>query len=102
MVQDAREHESDDRKRRELIEARNNADNLAYQTEKTLNDLGEKIPVEERQNIETKISELRETIKSDDIDSIRNQTEQSPECFPCHKPANVCSTAAGRNWQQRT
>jgi len=81
MVQDAREHESDDHKRRELIEARNNADSLAYQTEKTLNDLGEKIPVEERQNIETKISELRETVKTDDIDSIRNQTEQLQNAF---------------------
>jgi molecular chaperone DnaK len=81
MVQDAREHESDDRKRRDLIEARNNADNLAYQTEKTLNDLGEKVPVEERQNIESKVSELRETIKSDDIDLIRSQTEQLQNAF---------------------
>jgi molecular chaperone DnaK len=81
MVEDAREHESDDRNRRELIEARNNADNLAYQTEKTLSDLGEKIPVEERQNIETKISELRETVKTDDIDSIRSQTEQLQNAF---------------------
>jgi molecular chaperone DnaK len=81
MVQDAREHESDDHKRRELIEARNNADSLAYQTEKTLNDLGEKIPVEERQNIETKINELRETVKTDDIDSIRSQTEQLQNAF---------------------
>jgi molecular chaperone DnaK len=81
MVQDAREHESDDHKRRELIEARNNADSLAYQTEKTLTDLGEKIPVEERQNIETKINELRETVKTDDIDSIRSQTEQLQNAF---------------------
>ncbi|UCF27603.1 MAG: molecular chaperone DnaK, partial [Chloroflexota bacterium] len=81
MVQDAREHESEDKKRRELIEARNNADNLAYQTEKTLNDLGDKVPLEERQNIESKISELRETIKTDNIDSIRTQTEQLQNAF---------------------
>jgi molecular chaperone DnaK len=81
MVEDAREHESDDRKRRELIEARNIADNLAYQTEKTLNDLGEKIPAEERQNIESKISELRETITTDNIESIRGQTEQLQNAF---------------------
>ena len=81
MVQDAREHESEDKKRRELIEARNNADNLAYQTEKTLNDLGDKMPLEERQNIESKISELRETIKTDNIDSIRTQTEQLQNAF---------------------
>jgi molecular chaperone DnaK len=81
MVQDAREHESEDKKRRELIEARNNADNLAYQTEKTLNDLGDKVPLEERQNIESKISELRETIKTDNVDSIRTQTEQLQNAF---------------------
>jgi molecular chaperone DnaK len=81
MVQDARKHENEDRKRRELIEARNNADNLAYQTEKTLNDLGEKISAEERQNIEAKISELRESFKNDDIDSIRRQTDDLQNAF---------------------
>ncbi len=81
MVSDSREHESEDRKHRELIEARNNADSLAYQTEKTLQDLGEKIPAEERQNIESKISELRETIQSDNIDSIRQQTEDLQNAF---------------------
>ena len=81
MVQDARKHENEDRKRRELIEARNNADNSAYQTEKTLNDLGEKIFADERQNIEAKISELRESIKGDDINSIRRQTEDLQNAF---------------------
>jgi molecular chaperone DnaK len=81
MVSEARDHESEDRKRRELIEARNNADSLAYQTEKTLQDLGDKIPAEERQNIESKISELRETIQSDNIDSIRQQTEDLQNAF---------------------
>jgi molecular chaperone DnaK len=81
MVRDSREHESKDRKLRELIEARNNADSLAYQTEKTLQDLGEKIPAEERHNIESKISELRETIQSDNIDSIRQQTEDLQNAF---------------------
>jgi molecular chaperone DnaK len=81
MVQDARKHENEDRKRRELIEARNNADNIAYQTEKTLNDLGENISAEERQNIEAKISELRESIKNDDIDSIRRQTDDLQNAF---------------------
>ncbi len=81
MVSDSREHESEDRKHRELIEARNNADSMAYQTDKTLQDLGDKIPAEERQNIESKISELRETIQSDNIDSIRQQTEDLQNAF---------------------
>jgi molecular chaperone DnaK len=81
MVDDAREHKSDDRKRRELIEARNSADSLAYQTEKTLRELGDKVPANERQNIEAKITELREMIKSDDIEPIRQGTEELQNAF---------------------
>jgi molecular chaperone DnaK len=81
MVEDARDHESDDRKRRELIEARNTADSLAYQTEKTLGELGDKVPADERQKIETKITELRETIKRDEIESIRRDTEDLQNAF---------------------
>ncbi len=81
MVLDARDHESEDRKRRELIQIRNNADSLVYQTEKTLQDLGDKIPADDRQNIESKINELGETIKSDHIESIRQQTEDLQNAF---------------------
>ena len=81
MVKDAREHESDDRKRRELVESRNNADSLAYQTEKTLAELGDKVPANERENIETKINELREAIKADSIETIRQLTEELQNAF---------------------
>ena len=81
MVKDAREHESDDRQRRELIEARNIADSTAYQTEKTLQELGDKISPEERTKIEGKISELRETINTDDVSIIRQQTEDLQNAF---------------------
>jgi len=81
MVKDAREHESDDHQRRELIEARNIADSTAYQTEKTLQELGDKISPEERTKIEGKISELRETINTDDLSIIRQQTEDLQNAF---------------------
>ena len=81
MVEDAREHEIDDRKRRELIEARNTADSLAYQTEKTLGELGDKVSINERQNIETKIAELRELINSEDVETIRKDTEELQNAF---------------------
>jgi molecular chaperone DnaK len=81
MVSEARDHESEDRIRRELIEARNTADSLAYQTEKTLRELGDKVPTSERQNIETKINELRETLEGDSIDQIRQQTEELQNAF---------------------
>ncbi len=81
MVNEARQHEGDDRKHRELIEARNVADSLAYQTEKALRDLGEKVPAGERQNIESKISDLHQAIKGEDITNIRRQTEELQNAF---------------------
>lgn len=81
MVQEGRQHEAEDRKRRELVEARNTADSIAYQTEKTLRDLGEKVPASERQNIEGKIKSLREAIKGDNLDQIKRQTEELQNAF---------------------
>lgn len=81
MVSEARSHETEDRKRRELIEARNQADSLAYQTEKTLNELGEKVPTAERQNIEGKINQLREAIKEEDTASIKRLSEDLQNAF---------------------
>lgn len=75
MMNEAKQHQADDQNHKELIEARNTADSIAYQTEKTLNDLGDKVPADERQNIETKVNLLRETIQSNDIQSIKSQTE---------------------------
>ena len=80
-VREAREHEADDRKRRELVESRNTADSLAYQTEKTLRDLGDKVPSQERSNIEAKISSLREAAKGSDANKIRQQSEELQNAF---------------------
>ncbi|HEX9616602.1 MAG TPA: molecular chaperone DnaK [Anaerolineales bacterium] len=81
MVRAAREHEAEDRRRRELVEARNNADTLAYQTEKTLRELGDKVPAGDRQNIENKVRDLRETIKGEDTNRIRQLTEDLQNAF---------------------
>ncbi|MFU8772448.1 MAG: Hsp70 family protein, partial [Anaerolineales bacterium] len=81
MVQEAREHESEDRRQRELIEARNNADSLTYQTEKTLNELGDRVPSNERENIQQKINSLRETMKGNDTQSIKSQMEELQNAF---------------------
>ena len=81
MVQQARQNESEDRKRRELVEARNNADSLAYQTEKTLNDLGDKVPANEQQNIQSKIQALRETVQGNDLNQIKRQSEELQNAF---------------------
>jgi molecular chaperone DnaK len=72
MVQDARAHEADDLRRKELVEARNTADNLAYQTEKALREIGDQLPEIERHNIQNKIENLRQAIQGNETDKIRN------------------------------
>ncbi len=81
MVREAREHEAEDRRRRELVEARNTADQLAYQTEKTLRELGDKVPSGERQSIQQKINDLRQAAQGDDIERIRRLSEDLQNAF---------------------
>jgi molecular chaperone DnaK len=76
MVQEGRAHEAEDRKRKELIDARNTADSLAYQTEKTLKELGDKVPEAERASIESKITELRAAAQGEDSGAITKATEE--------------------------
>ncbi|MFZ5810111.1 MAG: molecular chaperone DnaK [Chloroflexota bacterium] len=81
MVNEAREHEAEDRRRRELVEARNTADNLAYQTEKTLRELGDKVPAGERESIQAKVNDLRQAIKGDDLERIRRLSDDLQNAF---------------------
>jgi len=81
MVQEARQHESEDKKRKEIIEVRNTADNLAYQTEKALKDLGDKVSSDERSKIEGKVTDLRTAAQGDDIDNIKKLTEDLQNAF---------------------
>jgi molecular chaperone DnaK len=81
MVNEARSHEAEDKKRRELIEVKNNADNLVYQTEKALRDLGDKVPAAERGAIESKVSELKAAVQTDDVNRIRKASEDVENAF---------------------
>ncbi|MCJ7512500.1 MAG: molecular chaperone DnaK, partial [Anaerolineales bacterium] len=76
MVQEAKRNEAADRKFRELAEARNNGDGLAYQAEKALGDMGDKVPASDRQRIEQTITDLRSALKGDDLAQIKSLTEQ--------------------------
>ena len=71
MQRDAEAHAEEDKKVKESAEVRNNADNLAYQCEKQLKELGEKIPGNVKAEIETKIATVRETLKGNDTDAIK-------------------------------
>ena len=81
MVQEARQHESEDKKRRELIDAKNTADNLVYQTEKALRDLGDKVPSAERSTIEDKINNLKQAAQGDDLNRIKQASEEVQQTF---------------------
>jgi molecular chaperone DnaK len=74
MVADAESHAEEDRKFRELVDARNQADGLIHASEKTLKDLGEKASSEERLNIENAVSDLKAALEKDDIDAIQTKT----------------------------
>ena len=76
MVDEAKKHESEDRKRKELAEARNTADAMAYQAEKALGELGEKVPTNDRKQIEEKVAKLREAMNGEDISQIKRLTEE--------------------------
>src|SRR5260370_20787772 len=71
MRQDAEQHASEDKKRREVIELKNQGENLAYQTEKLLKEHGEKVSADLRGQIETAINSLRDALKSADGDRIQ-------------------------------
>jgi molecular chaperone DnaK len=75
MRKDAELHADDDRRRKELIEARNNADNTAYSAEKVLRDLGEKVPADLRKQVEDLVAKVREVLNSEDTNAIRKATE---------------------------
>jgi molecular chaperone DnaK len=76
MVNAAQQNAAQDQKIRELVEARNQADQLTYSVEKSMNELGDKLAGGERDNIESLINNLREAVKGDDLNRIKTQTEQ--------------------------
>ena len=74
MVHDAQAHEADDQRRREAIEARNRADQLCYQVEKSLGDVKDKLPADKIADVESKVKSLREAIDKQDNDAIKSGT----------------------------
>ena len=75
MRKDAEVHAEEDRKRRELIEVRNNADNTVYAAEKALRDFGEKVPADTRSDVEAKVTEVKNVVQSEDAAAIKSATE---------------------------
>jgi molecular chaperone DnaK len=72
MVKNAESHAEEDRKRRDEIEVRNEADNYAYQAEKTLREHGDKVSADVKSDVESKIADVRAALATDDVDRMRS------------------------------
>lgn len=76
LVGEAKRHEAEDRRRKELVEARNTADTLIYQTEKLLRELGDKVPASDRSRIEQVTADLKQAMEGENTARIRQLIEQ--------------------------
>ncbi|MFZ0389548.1 MAG: molecular chaperone DnaK [Calditrichia bacterium] len=75
MVKESKAHQAEDKKRREVIDARNSGDQLVYQTEKNLKEYGDKLDATTKNKIEAAVSRLKEAVKSENLDEIRSATD---------------------------
>jgi len=97
MVKDAESHAEDDRRQRELVEARNNAENAAYQAEKQLSELGDSVDEESKKEIEQAIADVRGSLESEDPAEINGKAETLQASF--HKVSEQMYAAAAAQQQ---
>jgi molecular chaperone DnaK len=75
MVKDAESHTADDKAKREEVEARNKADQLVYETEKNLKEMGDKVPADEKAKIEAAIGRVKQALEGSDLGEIKSSTD---------------------------
>ena len=80
-VKEAEQYAAEDAKIKEKVEVRNQADQMVYQAEKTLNEVGDKVPESEKEPIKAGIEKLKETLKGEDTDAIKAATEELTQLF---------------------
>mgnify|MGYP001144564359 FL=1 len=80
-VREAEQFASADKERREAIDTRNNADQMVYQVEKALTDMGDKFPAGEKQELEAKVAALKETLKGEDLGAIKAKMEEAQKAL---------------------
>ena len=98
MVKDAAAHAAEDKARRELIDARNQADSLAYSVEKTVNENRDRLPSIEVSQVETAIAAVREAVKGDNLQAIRSARGELEKVS--HALAEQLYKTAGRSARQ--
>jgi molecular chaperone DnaK len=92
MVKDAEAHAEDDRRQREVVETRNEAENAAYQAERQVADMGDSLDTGSKEEIEAAIKDVRENLESDDVELLRQKTQALQEAF--HKVSEQMYAAA--------
>jgi molecular chaperone DnaK len=75
MKRKAKENAAEDKKKKEAVEVRNNADNLVFQTKKQIEELGDKIPADAKSKLEAEITKVEEALKTDNAETIKAATE---------------------------
>lgn len=80
-VKEAEKHAAEDKKKKEEVDVRNNADSMVYQSEKTVKDLGDKLSADEKANVETEINAVKEALKGTDTERIKKATEALTQVF---------------------
>ena len=99
-VRDAEEHASEDKKRKEEVEVKNNAESLIYNSQKTIDELGDKISAEEKTKVQTEIDNLKKDVESNDVDKIKEGTDKLTKVFyevseKLYKNAQTAQAAEG-------
>jgi molecular chaperone DnaK len=97
MVRDAEAHAEEDRRQRELVEARNNAENAAYQAERQLGEMGDSLDPSAKSEIEAAIKDLKDNLESDDVASLQQKTEALQTAW--HKVSEQVYAAASQQAQ---
>jgi len=80
-VKDAEKFASEDKKNKEVIDVRNSADSLVYQSEKSLKDLGDKVTADDKSKIEAEVSKVKDVLKGTDTEAIKKATEELQQAF---------------------
>ena len=80
-IKEAEKFAEEDKKKKEVIEVKNNAESLIYQTEKSLKDLGDKVTEDEKNNINSKIEELKKLLEGEDTPAIKSKTDELTQDF---------------------
>ena len=97
MKKDAELHAEEDKKRKELVEAKNNGDSMIHMTEKSLKELGDKVDADTKGNVEKEIANLKKVMEGDDIDAVKKATEALTQAS--HKLAELMYAQASKGQQ---